>query len=169
MLFYQSQQCRICELDDMLLTCGVGIWWIILLHKLWYHTQHLSITLISSLLLSCIFFYSSLISSIFSLLFSSRIRRTRYGTVVSVVDLTHYLISVTFVSPFQHKSPKTKSGDSNSLGPSSCCVCLYLSVEDFIFVDWCRSRVIVHLICYVIYMSLPFSVFLVFIIIWFGY
>ena len=69
-------------------------------------------------------------------LFLSPHCRTRYGTVVSVVDLSHYLISVTFVSPFQHKSPKSKSGDSKSHGPSSCCVCLYLSVDDFNFVDW---------------------------------
>lgn len=72
MPFLQSQQCRICELDDMMLTCGVGVWWIVVLHKLWYYTQHLTITLISSLLLCSSLIYSLLLfSDLISLLFLS--------------------------------------------------------------------------------------------------
>lgn len=69
------------------------------------------------------------------------IDRTRYGIVVSVVDSDHFLISVTIVSPYDGKSPKDRlKGNMNGNGQprngaSSSCVCLYLSLKEFCFVD----------------------------------
>ena len=84
--------------------------------------------------LSPLLHYLNILTAVFT---SFIICRTRYGTIVSVVDDESYLVSVTIVSPFQSKSPggTRGPGDITPSGLASSCVCLHLSVKDVRLVD----------------------------------